>query len=46
MLTLAMEVMLDAMKAMEPATEKLYAGLKGEQKKIADQLIGAHCGAM
>jgi hypothetical protein len=42
----AMEAMLDAMKAMKPATEKLYAGLKDEQKKIADQLIGTHCGAM
>jgi len=28
------------------STEKLHAGLKDEQKKIADQLIGAHCGAM
>jgi hypothetical protein len=42
----AMEAMLDAMKTMKPATEKLYAGLKDEQKKIADQLIGTHCGAM
>ena len=42
----AMEAMLDAMKAMKPATEKLYAGLKDEQKKLADQLIGTHCGAM
>lgn len=41
-----MEVMLDAMKAINPAIEKLYAVLTDEQKKQADQLIGMDCGAM
>ncbi len=41
-----MEAMLDAMKAVKPATEKLYATLSDDQKKIADELIGMHCGAM
>ncbi len=41
-----MEAMLDAMKAVKPATEKLYAALDNDQKKIADELIGMHCGAM
>ena len=34
------------MKAVKPATDKLYAALTAEQKKIADQLIGVDCGAM
>lgn len=41
-----MEAMIDALKAAKPATEKLYAVLNDEQKKIADQLIGMDCGAM
>jgi len=41
-----MEAMLGALKAVKPATEKLYAALNDEQKKIADRLIGIDCGAM
>lgn len=41
-----MEAMVDAMKSVKPATEKLYAVLTDEQKKTADQLIGIGCGAM
>jgi hypothetical protein len=41
-----MEVMLDSMKAVNPAIEKLYAVLTDEQKKKADELIGMDCGAM
>jgi hypothetical protein len=41
-----MEAMLEAMKALQPATEKLYGVLTDEQKKVADQLIGVDCGAM
>lgn len=41
-----MEAMLESMKAMKPATEALYAVLSDEQKKMADELIGADCGAM
>ena len=41
-----MEAMVEAMKAVKPATEKLYAALTPEQKKVADRLIGADCGAM
>jgi hypothetical protein len=41
-----METMLESMKAMKPATEALYAVLSDEQKKMADELIGADCGAM
>jgi hypothetical protein len=41
-----METMLQAMKELKPATEKLYAALTDEQKAVADQLIGADCGAM
>lgn len=40
-----MEAMLDSMKAMQPATEALYAVLTDEQKAVADDLIGADCGA-
>jgi hypothetical protein len=42
----SMEVMVESMKATKPATEKLYAVLTDEQKKVADQLIGMDCGAM
>lgn len=41
-----MESMLEAMKALKPATEALYAALSDEQKKLADELIGLDCGAM
>lgn len=41
-----MEAMLQAMKDLKPATEKLYAALTDEQRKVADQLIGNDCGAM
>lgn len=41
-----MEAMIVSMKAMKPTTEKLYAVLTDEQKKVADQLIGMDCGAM
>ena len=41
-----MESMVDAMKALKPATEALYAALSDEQKKLADELIGLDCGAM
>jgi len=41
-----MEAMVEAMKAVKPAAEKLYAVLTDDQKKIADQLIGIDCGAM
>jgi hypothetical protein len=43
---IGMETMVAAMKAVKPATEKLYAALSNEQKKAADQLIGMGCGAM
>jgi ASC-1-like (ASCH) protein len=42
----SMEAMVETMKAVKPATEKLYAVLSDEQKKIADELIGTDCGAM
>lgn len=41
-----MEAMLEAMKAVKPATEALYALLSKEQKEKADELIGLGCGAM
>ena len=41
-----MEAMLGAMKAIRPATEKIYGALTAEQKTAADQLIGSDCGAM
>jgi hypothetical protein len=41
-----MTAMLDALKALKPATEKLYAVLTSEQKDIADNLIGRDCGGM
>lgn len=41
-----MQAMLEAMKAVAPATEALYTVLSDDQKKRADQLIGADCGAM
>ena len=41
-----MEAMLELMKAVKPATEKLYSVLTDEQKKAADELIGVQCGGM
>ncbi|MAL79535.1 MAG: hypothetical protein CMN55_10565 [Sneathiella sp.] len=41
-----MQAMLDAMKSVKPVTDKLYAALNDEQKKVADRLIGMNCGAM
>ena len=41
-----MEAMLEAMKALKPATEQLYAVLTDDQKRVADQLIGSDCGGM
>jgi hypothetical protein len=40
----ALESMVDSLKALKPATEALYAALSEEQKKKADQLLGAGCG--
>lgn len=42
----SLEGIVESMKAVKPATEKLYAVLTDEQKKMADQLIGMDCGAM
>ncbi len=42
----SMEAMVESMKAIKPATEKLYVALTAEQKKAADELIGVDCGAM
>ena len=41
-----MQAMVDALKAVKPATEKLYNALDDAQKEIADHLIGMDCGAM
>jgi hypothetical protein len=41
-----METMLEAMRAIKPATEALYAVLTPDQKAVADDLIGNDCGAM
>ncbi|MBA4132852.1 MAG: hypothetical protein C0519_15685 [Hyphomicrobium sp.] len=38
-----MEAMLDAMKALKPATEALYKVLGDDQKKKADMLLGMGC---
>ena len=42
----SMEAMVESMKSVKPATEKLYGALTDEQKKAADQLIGSGCGGM
>ncbi len=42
----SMEAMVESMKAIKPATEKLYVALTAEQKKAADELIGIDCGTM
>jgi hypothetical protein len=41
-----MEAVLESMKAMKPAIEKLYGVLSDEQKKVADDAIGAGRGPM
>ena len=41
-----MEAMLESMKTVKPAADKLYGALNDEQKKIANELIGRDCGAM
>lgn len=41
-----METMLESLKAVKPALEGLYAVLSKDQKQLADDLIGAGCGAM
>lgn len=38
-----METMLDAMKALKPATETLYKVLSDDQRKKADLLLGMGC---
>ena len=42
----SMEMMLEAMKAVRPTIQELYATLSDEQKSLADELIGVDCGAM
>lgn len=42
----SMEARVESMKVVKPATETLYTALTAEEKKVADQLIGADCGAM
>jgi hypothetical protein len=42
----SMEAMVEAMKAVKPATERLYVALTADQKKVADRRIGIECGAM
>jgi LTXXQ motif family protein len=41
--TKAMESMVDSLKALRPATEKLYGALSDDQKKKADLLLGMGC---
>jgi len=41
-----MEAMVEALKAVKPAIEKLYGMLSDDQKESADQLVGLDCGAM
>jgi hypothetical protein len=41
-----MRNMIDALTALKPATEGLYAVLTVEQRKKADLLIGTGCGLM
>lgn len=41
-----MEAVVEALTAVKPATEKLYAAQSDEQKRAADELIGIDCGAM
>jgi len=42
----AMEAALEALKAVRPAVDELYAALNDEQKKKADLLIAMPCGMM
>jgi LTXXQ motif family protein len=39
----AMQIMIESMKAIKPATEALYKALTDEQKKKADLLLGNGC---
>jgi hypothetical protein len=41
--TKVMESMVEALKALRPATEALYKVLSADQKKKADLLLGAGC---
>jgi hypothetical protein len=41
--TKAMESMVESLKALRPATEKLYSALSDDQKKKADLLLGMGC---
>ncbi len=41
--TKAMESMVESLKALRPATEKLYSALTDDQKKKADLLLGMGC---
>lgn len=41
----AMEAMLGALRALQPATVALYAGLDAGQQALADDLVGMDCGA-
>jgi hypothetical protein len=41
--TKAMESMVEGLKALRPATEKLYSALSDDQKKKADLLLGMGC---
>ena len=41
--TKAMESMVESLKALRPATEKLYGALSDDQKKKADLLLGMGC---
>ena len=42
----AMEAMVMALKEAQPVTEALYATMSEHQQEMADQLMGAGCGAM
>lgn len=42
----AMEIMVDNLKALKPATTALYAVLTDAQKEKANQLLGGACGMM
>jgi len=39
----AMQILIESMKAIKPATEALYKALTDEQKKKADLLLGNGC---
>jgi hypothetical protein len=41
--TKVMESMVESLKALRPATEKLYSALSDDQKKKADLLLGMGC---